>query len=56
MKKNDGLCYICGEKAQIAHHLCSALYDKKHRYDSDWGVPLCKKCSNSVHRGIKKMK
>jgi hypothetical protein len=44
MRKNGGLCYICGEKAVIAHHLTSYTYDKEHRFDPSWGVPLCYSC------------
>ena len=59
LKKNDGKCYICGEKKNgkmEAHHLISWEYDKAHRYDIDNGVPLCVECHKRMRKGVKRRK
>jgi predicted restriction endonuclease len=48
--RRDKVCQICGErKARHSHHVDSASYFPKLRFDVDNGVCLCGNCHRQYH-------
>jgi hypothetical protein len=50
--KNNGLCVVCGKKANQPHHVKDFFKFPKLRYDTDNGIPLCKACHLKIHNPL----
>lgn len=52
MKKNNGLCIMCGNKANQSHHIKDFFKYPKLRYEIENGIPLCRACHLKIHNPL----
>lgn len=48
-QRDNRICFICGGKGDIAHHIYGYHWAENMRYDINNGVTLCKSCHSRFH-------
>lgn len=53
VRQRDKICQVCGDKAELSHHIFYRIFYPELALLLNNGIALCKDCHHEVHYGVK---